>query len=486
MALTALAIAALVVIATTIPNFDFSHQPHTSSVAVAVLLSSGLGLVLAVRKARSRPVFGVVMAFYFIWFGLAVLAQIALDHYPLIDDFALDRPLNDGGFRAAVLVAVSLLAFTLGDRLAPAPKERAKHYVPASSRSRLWLLVGAVVLTLVGVAALGGPALLFHSRTDLGAAFRDLSSEDSNFSITKALIRYPSAAGAYGFLAVRVVQTVRRRLDAAVTWLGWFVVALAILVNNPISTPRFWSLSVYGSLAVLGFAKDRAALGRIVRVVPVVVVVAAMFVLPYADVFRRSLDATIEARSPTELMTQKGDYSSWSHTLLAVSYVRAHGTRKGAQTAGVALFFVPRSVWPAKPVSTAIVVADDAGLPNYLNPASPLPAEVYVDYGILGTAVVFALLGGAVSRLDDRFEELVGTGRIPSLGALLVPFLGVYAIYVLRGSLASSVPPLVMVALGVRASFRTRSLPRPQAGSGAGRPRLGSVPVGAGVRPGPG
>lgn len=430
-------IAGPLLVALFVPHFDFGAHPVTSMLAVATTLLAGYGVASSVI-GKGRPIRGAVCAFFLVWYGLAVLAQIGLDHYPLIDNFGLWRPENDSGITAMAIALTSLVAFLCGSSLnsaASPPRE------PSVSKHATLIVFGALLATALGVAMLGSPGLLFQSRATLGQAFGD---GEAGFSLAKALLRYPAVAAAYGYLMIRKITRPSRSLRLA----GRLSVVAALIVANPISAPRFWSLTVYAALGMLALKDHNRS--RVLRALPLLLVVSTLVVLPYADTFRRSLDGTIQLRSPTELMSTKGDFSSYSHTLLATSYVDSHGFRFGRQLLATSLFFVPRSAWHGKPTNTAVVVARDAGAPAHLNPASPLPAELYVDFGWPGVVIGFGLLGYFAQRIDRSLRHR------GSWGWHLAPLLGVYAIYLLRGSLTSSVPPLVVTLVGMRLMFMTQ------------------------------
>ena len=84
-------------------------------------------------------------------------------------------------------------------------------------------------------------------------------------------------------------------------------------------------------------------------------------------------------------------------------YVEEFGISWGNQLLGAILFFVPRSIWPSKPLGTghtAIVALDQH---YFSNVSAPLIAEGYVNFGIVGV-VLFALAAGWIFRkLDSAF-----------------------------------------------------------------------------------
>jgi hypothetical protein len=110
------------------------------------------------------------------------------------------------------------------------------------------------------------------------------------------------------------------------------------------------------------------------------------------------------------------------------------------------LFWIPRAIWPGKPVGTSFDFAEFAGLSAH-NVSFPLTAELYVDFGILGVLLGMYILGVIYRRLD---AWLCRPREAGSLSAYLVPIAhlecSILGIYLLRGSFLSSFAFTVGVA----------------------------------------
>jgi len=94
-------------------------------------------------------------------------------------------------------------------------------------------------------------------------------------------------------------------------------------------------------------------------------------------------------------------YDAWSELLATVKYVQVYGLTYGKQLLGVLFFFVPRSIWPDKPVGSGHLVAQNLLMTQYdmwfTNLSNPLPSEGYINFGIIGVAL-FAIILGKVSE----------------------------------------------------------------------------------------
>lgn len=87
-------------------------------------------------------------------------------------------------------------------------------------------------------------------------------------------------------------------------------------------------------------------------------------------------------------------YDAWSNGLSMQKMIADMGHTWGVQLLGALLFFIPRSVWPEKPVSSGEMMGqylmENASL-WFSNISFSLPFEFYLDFGLLG--VIFSAVG---------------------------------------------------------------------------------------------
>jgi hypothetical protein len=131
-------------------------------------------------------------------------------------------------------------------------------------------------------------------------------------------------------------------------------------------------------------------------------------------------------------------------TEAGLTYVKNHGHGPEFLLTD-AIFFVPRYLWSGKAGDIGVVVSDDNNF-TLSNRSSPLWLESYVWGGIGATIAVFLLLGFAHRRLDDAHAEVTPPDS-PQIGLALVPVLGVFALFYLRGPLLPAMAPLSLLLL---------------------------------------
>lgn len=110
----------------------------------------------------------------------------------------------------------------------------------------------------------------------------------------------------------------------------------------------------------------------------------------------------------------------------------------GNQFLGAMLFFVPRSIWPDKPIGTGHYLASQASY-SFDNISATWYAEGWANFGFLGAASFSVFIGYLMGYLDKKFwnNQLAGIGKVIYL------FLLGYLFFLLRGDLLSSLAYLI-------------------------------------------
>lgn len=143
-------------------------------------------------------------------------------------------------------------------------------------------------------------------------------------------------------------------------------------------------------------------------------------------------------------------YDSWANVVAGMQYVETEGLQLGRQLLGALLFFLPRQIWPDKPLSTGDTLGEYLVLHSNLwftNISAPLPLEGYVDFGITGIIVYAIALAVYAQRLDYFIDR---GNAVDKTSALYFSF---YLTFVMRGAF------LPAFAYGVGAYLALNVLP---------------------------
>ena len=89
-------------------------------------------------------------------------------------------------------------------------------------------------------------------------------------------------------------------------------------------------------------------------------------------------------------------YDAFANLNATISYVAKNGISYGFQLLSAFLFFIPRSIWVGKPISTGQLIGEDLinnyGF-NFSNLSNPIVSEAYINFGLFGVflfSLVFA------------------------------------------------------------------------------------------------
>lgn len=443
---------------------------HVSDTAipVALLVYSGCRLAVMIYLGEKRPLQGVFWLFVYVTLGVAPLAQV-------VTGLSQRVAAPDQVIWAYGLVGAGIIAYDIGSLIA---KRREGHVVQDRRPHATTLNTGRLVLgsiITVGITAYNiatfGLATYFASRQENAVLVAEtVGSADGHAAraLVGALDTVPQLIMLLGWILVFHKQRAESGKSTFATKLWLFIfVAINLVVNNPISNSRFWVLTVL----VSAFFVMPWVSSALYRVSMIGGTAAAVLAFPLLDVFRMSSERRavygFESRGVIENLAVK-DYDQMVMIANGLWYVDDRGHHFGMQMIGNLLFWVPRAIWPDKPIDTGIEIGTAMGASN-VNLSSPVWIELYLDFGILGAVAGLALLGYWSRRLDTRFivETLTKPVTYTAIG-VLVPLIAGYQFILLRGPLLQSMGRIAVMALIVWFLF-TSIRKRTHASSGRSR-----------------
>lgn len=419
-----------------------SAQPSAAWV-VQTVVAVHAGVMLA-RTFVTTQIEVMQLAFWlfgYVWLGVAPLLQLVNDTYPW--GLRVDASV---AFTASLLIEVGFIAYTVGLWLG-------RHTVPKIPELRHSLLmrelslartialgVVAIAISAVLIPRLGGLSSFFSSRQDANAAVSDVV--DSQGQAGTALLEWGLAVPA--FWALMAFLHVRRRGEARGRRQAWAVlvvpvILLNVIVNNPISQPRFWAGTV---ILALVFSSSALTSVRNFRVASVVLLIGLVVLFPVSDYYRTSDGDLDNGRTPSEQMTENPDYDAYQQVQAGALLVDTVGHQPKLALA-VPFFWVPRTVWPDKPEDAGVVIGRFIGY-RFLNLSAPLWVESYIWGGMALMFALFATIGLATSWLDQLNHMYRKTKG--NILRILVPALGFYQFILLRGSLLQAMAAFSLLA----------------------------------------
>ncbi|MDE0573653.1 oligosaccharide repeat unit polymerase [Demequina sp. B12] len=412
---------------------------------VIIVSSVEYARLLSARKVRLYQM--TTWMFIYLFLGVAPLVQLRVGHVGNIPTLPVQY-----FDEAAALVLLSMLGLLVGSRLVrdnPAgavagPAQR----VRAISGRRTTVAVVACLAVAAAYVAIVSPRAFLQSREDSG----DLKSEALGDSAVNVIF---ADVATLGLMAAVVCGLVARRAalrqgSAVNPLLLWTGVAAVLFVINPISSSRY-SFGT-AALALLAAVGAFSTVHRF-RLAAFTAPIAMVVLFPILDTFRHTLDTSVEREGVSDALTS-GDFDAFAQLANTVGYVSSEGLTWGYQLLGSVMFFVPRALWPSKPLDTGVLLAEHEGY-NFTNLSAPLQAEAYINFGIAGVACTFGVLGYVFEKLDRASHASIAIGGLPTPLACVLPF---YTIILMRGSLLQAMAGFAVIVAVVWWSS-TRSLP---------------------------
>jgi oligosaccharide repeat unit polymerase len=383
------------------------------------------------------------------FFSLFFFGIIPLFEYRLQVTYGGAEMPDDASYiKAALLALMSGICFYIGYG-----SQRGRRFsldlltrirmVSARHRQINILTVCAVILVL------GWCLVNFYSFNAFKILLRGYGEEEEQSAMAYSLINYVARPLMFNLLFLGALVISRRQHKSWLKIMGLCLVA--VLLVSPIGIPRSLAGALYIPLAMMVFMPRYNS--KYTQLC--VVIVAILFLAPLADVFRflNSEHSDVDLGSNFNLSYIFAGHFDAFHNLTQVIELKYKS--EGWQVIGILLFWVPRDLWAGKPQGTAVDFADYGGF-SHENISFPLPAEFYVDYGVIGVAVGMFLTGLLYRRIDAFLSRPQRPGSTNSylfeLAHLEMSLLG---LYLLRGSVLVSFgytvgvgSTLVMIAYG--------------------------------------
>lgn len=442
-------VASLAVLSIIVPAYLVAGVPDVGRsqawpLTLAVTVWAGMRLSVIWVRGEPRLFSFFFWLFVYIFMGIAPTAQLRSGELSTTTpgmDPALDVP-------AALILILGLACF----ELAAGCWQLARRRVPPAQahtsqvhplRSVLLGVIGSLCalyfVAKVGVgASLGSRASAFAARN---AAWPDPSTR----AVFYALATYPSLVAVGALAQVQRTSGGLRRVGIVALLVTGIV--LLMMVVSPISSARYtFGTVAFALVAFLGVMRTKTG----ARITMLGTLGAFLFLFPLADAFRTESSSATRAGLLDEYLANP-DYDAFWQIANAYSYVVDGLVEPGRQLLGSLLFWLPRSIWPNKPIDTGSLLAQYRGY-SFENLSAPLWAELLVNGSLAAVVVGFVALGVGLAAMD---RQLVPAFTTAGWWAIVGAILPVYLTILLRGSLLQATGSLA-VAIACLLWVRTK------------------------------
>lgn len=402
---------------------------YNSSLVVCSFVPCIIISLFGMLAAAKRYSFSFRFMFWFFnlfFFGIAPLLQYITSSYawafvPTDDEIVLTN----------LLIFLWCTVIALGSRFGRRYRFVKKKYEPAYyiviPRTKVLVLTALCLLIL----------LYKVSTTSIAGLFTRESSGNTNaeLSTMASLIESHFIKNTLVFALAIVIW--RRENVHRIGIEGIIILLCFILCCFPTAMSRNAMAACYGGLFILTskWAKRSKWLN-------IYLVAGLVLVFPAINIFRtltyqlsRGISIGDYIRNSLLNTYIQGDYDAHQMFMSIQRYVDEYGFSYGYQLLGALLFFIPRSLWPNKPIGTGATVISGLNQFYFTNVSAPLIGEVYINFGLFGILIIGFILGMLIYRADNAYWNK--TNKYSYI-RLFYPFLMLMFFFIERGDLLSS------------------------------------------------
>lgn len=203
---------------------------------------------------------------------------------------------------------------------------------------------------------------------------------------------------------------------------------LAVLTCFPLGMPRFFAAALYIPLLLITIPYMRKG-----NNFSLIFVLSLLVIFPFLNSFRDfDRDTKIDLAPDFDMFTT-GHFDSYQNFALIIL---EDIVTWGNQLLGVLLFWLPRTVWPDKPIGSGAYLAHQMNF-SFDNVSANYFAEGYINFGFFGVFLFIIILAYFTARMDKLYWQNVTKLDNNLFKVIYYIMLGML-FFVMRGDLLSS------------------------------------------------
>lgn len=403
------------------------HVTIDQSIVVITFIINGILIIRNLLKSSrlGYSLKDVVNLFMFLFMFLSPMIQYVTNKFPWWDIHLIT---DEAIIQANVTILIFLVTYQLSYSL------KSKH-TNKTAKNNFINRIDVVFNILFLFSIISSSFIIlnvgFYNLFSRATYIIDINSSSLSLIVSNSMRAIPVIYVAINLVYLKKNRSVFRKLPF---FIGVF---LMLLVNFPTSTARFWMASVYLGLFIIIIGRSKNP-----HFLKFILLFGMTIIFPVINIFRRNtwqeaIILGIDIPRITELFTY-GDFDSYSMLTRALLYTDTNGITWGKQLLGNLLFFVPRSIWPSKPIGSGVMIASDLGW-KFTNVSCPFVGEGYINFGLVGV-ILFAIVLGKLSKVADYKYSYSIENNIKNINFvdLYYPFTLGFIFFIMRGDLLSS------------------------------------------------
>lgn len=402
---------------------------NSQGIVILTFILNGMIMLFQLSKSSSLgySLKDILFLFMFVFMFISPLIQYLENVFPWWDTYLFT---DEKIIYANLIIMLFMVVYICGYKISFNKKIRSDKFKSRRINSIKLVMNIFFVITVLC-------SMYIIVKTGIGNLFarstNSLNIKSSSFSLIVS-ISFRSVPVIY--VAMNLLYAIKnKRIYRKIPFILGSI--LMFIVNFPTGTARFWMASVYLGLLIIIMKK----LGN-PHLFKILIFIGILLIFPAVNSFRNNtiqmvINNGINIPKPSDAFLA-GDFDSYSMLVRAIIYVKSHGITWGNQLLGNILFFIPRQIWPNKPIGSGAFIASKLGW-NFTNVSCPYIGEGYINFGILGV-IVFAMLLSIISKFaDESYARLEKSkGEYISFIEIVYPFSIGFLFFILRGDLLSS------------------------------------------------
>jgi hypothetical protein len=426
-----------------------------------IVIWCAVRLVYTGLKGKRRLTLMLFYVFIYVFMGVQPLLSVWSNIFPHSE---LEFTSSMVSFCIVILllgiVGFEIGYYQFGSKKAICGSENIGNGMKETARSMsinlLWFLSFSVTLLFIFCIVNYGPDVFLGLR---GGGFTISESQRPDVSSTEnqlVVFGLRGLASTLLFIAIYMwktrkfvspsYKTVRLRIVIG------YLIFINLLISNPLNAPRLWSgavlltsLFIYldwkGPKSFLIWS-SAGCLGMLLLFSGLDPRLIFSKQLIFNDEI--TLSNTLKEVG-TSIENLPGDYNfdAFQMMFYTTVYTDKMGYSFGNQLLLPAFFWVPRSIWPSKPIGSPDIVAAHAGFES-LNVSSPLWTEGYINFSVPGV-FLFLFIFGWCARLGD--DSLSNLQLRSAFVTILSSFFASNTLILLRGDLTVGTMYVQMIIL---------------------------------------
>ena len=247
-------------------------------------------------------------------------------------------------------------------------------------------IISMIIISIIFMAATG-PEMFLLRRIDAEVA---VSTNDAYIILyscrSSAIIALAAALHRY-----RYIKSVPGIM------LLMFCFAYNAFVNNPSSMARF---SFFGFCIIIIVCGIDFKEKIFKMTLSAVMIIGFITLFPYLSFLQRGDNGAVYSFDLIEYYSLTGDFDGLQSTIDVVKCVDGVGLTWGLHLLSALFVFIPRTIWTGKAWPTGVVAGQYAGFP-FTNLSSPIPSELFIDFGWVGVFIGAFFIGRLLAYIDN-------------------------------------------------------------------------------------